>query len=214
MIQAVLFDLDGLLIDSENLHFLSWQQTLAGVNVALDEPTYFDHWTRAGGGIRDFCTSRGMKHDLAMLRRRKAELYTERVLNELCLMPGALECLDQLRGRKRLAIATSSYAESVHLALGKFKLEHYFQAIVTREDVKQVKPAPDTFLRAAELLDVLPKECVVVEDAEKGVIAARAAGMACIAVPNHHTQDNDFSQATLGLPSLHELTLATIDTIK
>jgi beta-phosphoglucomutase-like phosphatase (HAD superfamily) len=85
--------------------------------------------------------------------------------------------------------------------------------IVARNDVTRYKPAPDVFLLAAERLRVPPDQCVVLEDAEKGVRAAHAAGMKCIAIPNRHTRDNDFSLATIVAKSLHDVTVGMIDGI-
>jgi len=213
MIDAILFDLDGLLIDSESLHFRAWRETFAAVGFDLAEAIYLDHWTRAGMGVSDFCRLHNLSHDADFLRSNKARLYRELVQTELSLMPGARECLDVFRGRKRLALATAGYLEAVDPALDKLEICHFFEVIVTRNDVRRYKPAPDVFLRAAELLGVLPANCLVLEDAEKGVIAARAAGMACIAIPTRHTRDNDFSCATRVLSSLDDVTLALLDSV-
>jgi beta-phosphoglucomutase len=213
MMDAVLFDLDGLLIDSESLHFACWRRALAQVGVTLEEADYLDHWTRAGQGIADFCARFAPTANADALREYKARLYADLVQTDLNLMPGARQCLDALFRRKRLALATAGYLQAVNPALDHLGLRSYFPVIVAREDVRQFKPAPDVFLRAAELLKVAPENCVVLEDAEKGVLAAHAAGMACIAIPNRHTTDNDFSLATLVLPSLHDVTAAVIDAI-
>jgi beta-phosphoglucomutase len=211
MAQALLFDLDGLLIDSESLHFDCWRETLATIGVALDEECYLNHWTRAGLGIADFCRQREIEHDLESLRWHKSKLYQQRVRTHLKLMPGARECLERFKGRKRIALATAGYIDAVDPALQAVGLRDYFEVIVTRNDVRRFKPAPDVFLLAAERLNVEPNQCVVLEDAEKGVRAAHAAGMACIAIPNRHTSDNDFSLATVVLRSLNDVTLELID---
>jgi HAD superfamily hydrolase (TIGR01509 family) len=208
---AVIFDLDGLLIDSEPLHCACWMETLSSVGVELDVATYADHWTRAGRGIEDFCQERGVSHDPLQLRARKSELYQRRCRTHLQLMPGARECLERLMAaRTRLALATAGFPEAVTPALAVTGLRAYFETVVTRVDVTRHKPAPDAFLLAAERLGVPPGECVVLEDAEKGVRAAHAAGMRCIAIPTDHTRGNDFSLATLVLPGLAHVTPAVI----
>jgi beta-phosphoglucomutase len=212
-IRAVLFDLDGLLIDSETLHFVCWREALSAIGVHLEEQQYLDHWTRDGLGIRDFCERRNLSINPDSLREHKAQLYERRVLTDLNLMPGARECLEMLHGQKLLALATAGYPQAVNPALAKLDLGKYFRAIVTRSDVKNFKPAPDVFLRAAELLEVPPSQCVVLEDAEKGIRAAHAAKMACIAIPTRHTQDNDFSLADLILPSLENLTMVVLESV-
>src|SRR3954449_8926757 len=156
MAQALLFDLDGLLIDSESLHFDCWRETLATIGVALDEKSYLDHWTRAGLGIADFCQLREITHDLESLRWHKSRLYQSRVVTHLRLMPGARECLDRFNGRAKLALATAGYIDAVDPALDALGLREYFPVIVTRNDVKRFKPAPDVFLQAADLVEVPP----------------------------------------------------------
>jgi beta-phosphoglucomutase len=213
MIQAILFDLDGLLIDSESLHFSAWRRTFGSIGFELSEELYLSHWTRAGMGVADFCRLYKLSTDADALRGRKAALYRDLILTELQLMPGARQCLETFRGHKRMALATAGYLEAVDPALERFELRDYFEAIVTRNDVKRFKPAPDVFLRAAELLNLPPAHCVVLEDAEKGVVAAHAAGMACIAIPTRHTKDNDFSLASRVVSSLHEVTLALLESL-
>jgi HAD superfamily hydrolase (TIGR01509 family) len=211
MIEAVLFDLDGLLIDSEPLHFACWRQTLATVGHTLDEESYLTHWTRAGKGIVDFCHEHGVPHDADRLRAHKAGLYEHRVRTDLRLMPGTMQCLESLRGVKRMALATAGYPEAVDPALAAHGLRPFFEFIVTRADVRRFKPAPDVFLRAAELLGVKPENCIVLEDAEKGIRAAHAAGMRSIAIPTPQTLDNDFSLATVVMESLVEVTAKRLD---
>jgi len=213
VIEAVLFDLDGLLIDSEPLHFACWRETLKTIGHDLTEESYVNHWTRDGMGIADFCKLHMLPQDADRLRSHKARLYERRVRTELALMPGARQCLESLHGRKALALATAGYPEAVDPALARHGLRPFFKAIVTRSDVKRFKPAPDVFLRAAELLGVEPANCLVLEDAEKGVRAAHAAGMYCIAIPNLHTRDNDFSLATCVLASLFEVTPTALEAV-
>ena len=129
-------------------------------------------------------------------------------------MEGALTLLERLHNRKKLALASSSYPDSVEGVLAGLGIAHYFQVIVTGLDVPQVKPAPDIFLAAAEQLGATPSQCVVLEDAEKGVIAASRAGMRCIAIPNHHTGHHDFSKATRVCSSLNEVSLELLDTLE
>ena len=128
-------------------------------------------------------------------------------------MEGALALLEQLHGRKKLALASSSYPDAVEAVLAGLGIARYFQVIVTGLDVPRVKPAPDIFLAAAQQLGAAPAECVVLEDAEKGVIAASLAGMRCIAIPNQHTLHHDFSKATRVCSSLKDVTLQLLETL-
>jgi HAD superfamily hydrolase (TIGR01509 family) len=150
------------------------------------------------------------------LRLRKAEHYLSLVASSLRPMEGALELLETFHGRTKFALASSSYRDAIDGVLTGLGIEHYFEIIVSGLDVEQVKPAPDIFLKAASDLGVEPSECVVLEDAEKGVMAAHRAGMRCIAVPNQYTRHHDFSKATRVCSSLKEITpefLESLDSV-
>lgn len=213
MISTVIFDLDGLLTDTEPLHCAAWRRTLATVNVDLSEAEFCDHWIRAGLEITDFVRARGLDHDPEVLRAAKLTLFTSMLATSLRPMPGAVALIEALHGRKRLALASSSFRSSVELILDRLQVARYFEAIAVHESVTRFKPHPDVFLHVAERLGVAPADCVVLEDAEKGVLAAHAAGMKVIAVPTPHTRDNDFSRATLVVPSLADVTLPLLDSL-
>ena len=212
-ISTVIFDLDGLLSDTERLHCDAWRQTLAGVGVDVSEEEFAAHWIRTGLGIEEFVRLRELPHDPHVLRRSKFGVFVALVETSVCAMPGALELVQTLHGKKRLGLATSSFRENAELVLRRLDLARYFEVIATNESVARVKPHPDLFLHVAERLGVHASECVVLEDAEKGVLAAHAAGMKVIAVPTPHTRDNDFSKATRVVSSLTEVTLSLLDSL-
>jgi HAD superfamily hydrolase (TIGR01509 family) len=168
---------------------------------------------RAGKGIGDWVAQCGLTLDPLALRARKSKRYLELLATELRPMAGALELLEKLRGKKTLALASSSYRDAVDGVLQGLDIAHYFQAVVSGLDVACVKPAPDIFLAAAWQAGAMPSQCLVLEDAEKGVLAAREAGMSCIAVPTEQTRYHDFSQATRICWSLNEITPELIDSL-
>ena len=213
MISTVIFDLDGLLTDTERLHCQAWRQTLAGVGVDVSEDEYAAHWIRAGLGIDGFVRVRGLRHDPQILQRSKRDVFAALLDTSLCAMPGALDLVEALHGKKRLAVATSSFRENAELILHRLNLAPYFDTVATNESVARVKPHPDLFLYVAQRLGVVASECVVLEDAEKGVLAAHAAGMKVIAVPTRETRGNDFSKATRVVSSLAEVTLPMLDSL-
>ena len=145
------------------------------------------------------------------IRARKAKRYERLVRSSAEPMPGAIAILDLLRKTLRIALATSSYRNAAYAVLQTLEIEEKFEHIATKESAKRLKPFPDVFLGVATALNVSPGECVVVEDAQKGILAADAAGMSSIAVPTAQTRNNDFSRATVVLHSLEELTLETIE---
>jgi beta-phosphoglucomutase-like phosphatase (HAD superfamily) len=125
----------------------------------------------------------------------------------------SLALVEMLHGKKRLALATSSFREHAEMVLRGLDLARYFEAIATSESAPRGKPHPDLFLYVAERLGVTAAECVVLEDAEKGVLAAHAAGMKVIAVPTRDTRGNDFSKATRVVASLADVTLPLLDSL-
>jgi len=213
MITTVIFDLDGLLADTEKLHWRAYRDALEVHGAVLAESDYVEHWVRAGKGIGDWVAQRGLNLDPLALRAHKARRYLELLTTDLRPMDGALKLLETLRGNKTLALASSSYRDAVDGVLQGLDIGHYFQAVVSGLDVACVKPAPDIFLAAARQAGAMPSQCLVLEDAEKGVLAAREAGMSCIAVPTEQTRHHDFSQATRVCSSLNEITLELIDSL-
>jgi HAD superfamily hydrolase (TIGR01509 family) len=213
MITTVIFDLDGLLADTEKLHWRAYQEALQAHGAVLTEADYAEHWVRTGKGIGEWVAQHGLSLNPLALRAHKSKRYLELLATELRPMAGALELLEELRGKKTLALASSSYRDAVDGVVRGLDIAHYFQAIVSGLDVARVKPAPDIFLAAARQAGAMPSQCLVLEDAEKGVLAAREAGMNCIAVPTEQTRHHDFSQATRVCSSLNEITLELIDSL-
>jgi HAD superfamily hydrolase (TIGR01509 family) len=213
MITTVIFDLDGLLADTEPLHCRAYQQALRSQGAWLTESEYIEHWVRAGNGIGEWVARCGLDLDPVALRAVKSKLFLELLASSLRPMDGVFEILETLCGKKTLALASSSYRDAVDGVLEGLSIAHYFKVIVSGLDVPRVKPAPDIFLAAARRVGAAPSECIVVEDAEKGVLAAYHAGMRCIAVPNRHTRHHDFSKATRVCSSLSEITRELIENI-
>ncbi len=210
MISTVIFDLDGLLADTELLHCKAYQMAFAERGVDLGTRDYAEHWIRHGKGIVDWVDLQGLTFDPHALRMRKSQHYLGLLKSSLRPMDGALELLDSLHGKFRIALASSSYRDAIEGVLAGLRIASYFELIVSGLDVAKVKPAPDIFLLAARVLRVEPTECLVFEDSEKGVIAAHCAGMRCIAVPNDFTRHHDFSKATRVCASLREVNFDTL----
>jgi beta-phosphoglucomutase-like phosphatase (HAD superfamily) len=205
VVYGVIFDLDGLLADTEPLHCSAYIETLREVGFELTEAAYEDHWIRRGLGILDWCSQHSLPVDPIVLRERKNELYAELVRSSVQAMPGAHSLVALLRPYFPLAVGTSTFRDGAQLVLDCIGLD--FPVIATLSDGARPKPAPDIFLEAARGLRVPASKCIVIEDAEKGIVAATAAGMLSIAVPNRHTQYHDFSGAALCVESLERLSV-------
>lgn len=214
MITTVIFDLDGLLADTEQLHCRAYQMALQEHDVQLAAADYGEHWVRRGKGIDDWLARQGLNLDPVRLRARKAEHYQVLLGSSLRPMAGATALLARLQGAMRIGLASSSYRDAVDGVLHGLGMASYFETIVSGSEVARVKPAPDIFLKAANRLGAAPAECVVLEDAEKGVLAAQAAGMPCVAVPNGYTRDHDFSQATQICASLNQVSVELLRNLR
>jgi HAD superfamily hydrolase (TIGR01509 family) len=203
---GVIFDLDGVLIDSEGLQFRAYSIVMARYGVTVSREEYGREWIAAGRGPEYAVRRYQLPVGPDELRDLKNPVYQEILHTSVRLMPGAREALVRLAGRFPLALATNSRLDDVSFVLERFELRHHFTAVVTREDYYGAKPEPDAFLIAAASLGRAPARCVVIEDAHKGVLAAHRCGARCIAVPHDFTADNDFSLASVVVSSLDEVT--------
>jgi len=181
MAGAVLWDMDGTLVDSEEYHWLSWRDTMAAEGVALTREQFLESF----GQRNDAILARWLGRDAsARIGDTKEELY-RKLLREggLAPLPGAAEWVKHLHREGWVqAIASSAPRANVAAVLEVIELGGCFQAIVSAEDVTMGKPDPQVFLTAASRLGMAPSRCIVVEDAVAGVEAARRAGMRSIGV--------------------------------
>jgi len=173
---SYIFDFDGVLADTMEPHFVCYKQALEEIGVPIIKERFY---SQAGmtsiEQIRYFCDLAGVEADHHAVYARKRELFQDHLL-EAEPIPCNIELLGILKKSGcKTAIATGSSRQSVEPVIKLFELE--INALVTAEDVTRGKPNPDLFLLAAEKLGVLPGDCVVVEDSDAGVAAARAAGM-------------------------------------
>ena len=197
--------MDGILVDTEPIMAKSVMLALSEQGIHLAEKDYYDNWTRKGKGILDFIKGKNLTLDVEKYRTTRNKIYLEFLQVNIPLMSGAKETIAELSRTYKLGLVSSSSRKFVHVILKSADLEKYFLTIITAEDVKREKPAPDGFLLAAKRLQVNPEECVAIEDAEKGVIAPKDAGMKVIAIPNDKTNDNDFSRADLIIENIESL---------
>ena len=205
---AIIFDLDGVLIDSEGLQYEAYVQVLGDLGVTITLQEYAEHWIAAGQGPEYAVRRYRLPVDAPGLRALKNPVYHEILRQRAALMPGAFDVLARLHSRFSLGLATNSIRSDVAFVMDRFGLRRFFASIITREDYALPKPSPDAFLTAAAGLKVPPHACLVVEDAHKGILAAHRAGAVPVAVPNTYTRGNDFSLAAAVLGSLDELTVA------
>jgi HAD superfamily hydrolase (TIGR01509 family) len=181
--RAYLFDCDGTIADSMPLHYVAWRTALAEWKCPFSEELFYS-W----GGfpvakiISLLNEKRGLKMPVDEVGRRKEQLYYDSIHN-LKAVPEVLEHIEAQHGRIPFAVVSGSTRESVETSLRALKLLDRFQTLVCAGDYSKSKPDPEAFLVAAKRLAVAPGHCLVFEDTEMGIEAARAGGMRYVRVP-------------------------------
>jgi beta-phosphoglucomutase family hydrolase len=187
--RAYLFDCDGTIADSMPLHYIAWKNALAEWNCEFDEQLFYS-W--GGRPVIEIISAlnkiNGLKMPVEAVARRKESLSYEQ-LPRLRAIPEVVEQIEAQHGRIPLAVVSGSRRSSVTGSLTTLNLLDKFATIVTAEDYKNGKPAPDAFLLAASRLGVAPADCLVFEDTDLGIQAATAAGMASVRVPQPLERD-------------------------
>jgi len=203
---GVIFDLDGVLIDSEGLYYRAYSEVLKPYGVTVSRAEYEEHWIAQGNGPEYIVAKHSLPVSPDTLRQLRSPIYLRLLETEATLMPYVEDALVRLAPHFALTVATNSHREHLDFILRRFGIDRFFPVTIARQDYRAAKPQPDAFLAAAEKLGFPPARCVVIEDTYRGVTAAASAGIRCLAVPNEYTRQNDFSRAHLVLPSLKELT--------
>jgi HAD superfamily hydrolase (TIGR01509 family) len=198
MINAVIFDLDGVLIDSEPLHAMADNQLLIDSGIIAPD-NYFDRFV--GLSNWDMWTEIKREYPIELSIEELMELQMPmklKLLKEMDFKPvrGVTELLKELRKLEvPMAIASSSPRLFIEKVIQKLGISEYFTIWISGEEVEHGKPEPDIFLKAAGLLNVNPQGCIVIEDSSSGTVAAKRAGMKCIGYRNPNSGNQDLSQA-------------------
>ena len=196
MIKAVLWDNDGLLLDSEALFFDLTKAMFAEAGFLLDEAYWGVEYLGNAKHSSEIARELGMPPELAgPLLDRRNEAFVERIRQTVPLMPKVRETIDALAGRVRLALVTGSPRDKVELMHGPDGLLDRFDVIITDDEVANPKPHPEPYLKALESLGLEPGQCLAVEDSRRGLASAHAAGIDCIVVPNALTRVQRFELA-------------------
>ena len=214
MIKAVIFDMDGVLIDSEPIQSKSFEQVLKTYG-AKPIPHKNGLVQTVGitsmDNVKVFKQKYNIKESIASLLNKKRRVYGKLLREELKPKKGLLPLLIRLRRKGlKLAIASSSSPNDIKFVLSGLKIAKYFDKSISGESIRRGKPHPDIFLKTARLLNVAPKFCLVLEDAEAGVLAGKRADMKVIAISNKFTDDRHLAKADLIISSLEKITLEMI----
>jgi HAD superfamily hydrolase (TIGR01509 family) len=209
MIKAIIFDMDGVLVDSEPFHIEieNRQFTLNGIPISQEE-----HQSYMGSTSVVMWNKIAEHHKLPLPvkelieQNRLESIRYFSALDEIPVMPGLVDLLEKLQAKNYpLAVASSSYPEIIDLILERTNLKKYFQVIVSGQEAGKSKPEPDVFILAAQKLGIIPEQCLVIEDSANGITAAHAAGMSCFAYQGPGVDPKEQKEADAIVKSFEQL---------
>jgi HAD superfamily hydrolase (TIGR01509 family) len=213
MIKAVIFDMDGVIIDSEPLHAIADNQILKDSGITAPDG-YFDRfagWTNQSMWdeiMKDYKLPISLEKISELQLPLKIKLLRE---GDYSPIPGIIELMETIQGLNLpMAIASSSPVQFIEAVIEKLGLRKYIRYWLSGEDVINSKPAPDIFLKVAEVLNVDPGECLVIEDSASGVAAAKRAGMKCIGYQNINSGNQDLSDADLIVDNIERIKIRSL----
>jgi HAD superfamily hydrolase (TIGR01509 family) len=204
--KAILWDNDGVLVDTEPLYFLATQQVLASAGIRLTQQEYVQLFLVQGRGAWHLAEERGIAPNaIEQLRNDRNALYSDWLAEAPRLIADVTRVLDALHGRYVMGVVTSSrkdHFDVIHRTSGLLK---YFDFVLTAGDYARAKPDPEPYLRAVERSGVGREACVAIEDSTRGLESAKAAGIRCFVVPTALTQGSNFAGADRILGSIGEI---------
>ena len=206
--KAVIFDMDGVIIDSEPIHLKVDIETMKalGCNISIEELEKYVGATNEYM-FEDIKKNYNISKSIDEIINYKVEITKQKIIqSDLEPIEGIRELLSELKNKNiPTAIASSSPRSFIDVVVSKFKLQDYFRFIVSGEEVANGKPEPDVYIETAKKLGMLPRDCTVIEDSKNGVLAAKAAGMKCIGFQNANSGNQDLSKADTIVKSIVEI---------
>ncbi len=212
-IQAVIWDMDGVILDSAEAHLLAWHRMAQEDELPFTDEQFWATFGQRNDEIIQHLWGPLAQETMLDMADRKERYFREAIRTTAAALPGAIELLSELHDAHYLqALASSAPVANIELISQVLGLNRYLDALVSGETVPRGKPAPDIFLKAAVTLDIAPASSLVIEDAVAGVAAAHAAGMRCIAVAGERDLPG-LRVAELMVASLTEVNLARIQSM-
>jgi HAD superfamily hydrolase (TIGR01509 family) len=206
MIRAVFWDNDGVLVDTEGLYFQATREALSQAGIDFTRDQFIQISLNRGRSAFEIAAQRGVDPGtIAALRSIRNRRYSELLQNGVPVLEGVAETISRLQGKLLMGVVTSSrreHFEIIHAATG---LLPYFDFVLTRENYLKTKPDPEPYLTAIKRSGVNRNSCIIVEDSERGLAAAKAAGIRCVVVPHALTKDSNFSGAWKILDSVERV---------
>lgn len=205
-INAIFFDNDGILVDTEKLYFEATRRIFAKIGIELTTEMYIEYFLVNSHGTWHLAKAMGHSElRISELRTERNNIYSKLLAEEMQIIPGAEETVKKLHGRYKLGIVTSSRRDHFDIIHSKTGLLKYFDFALTSDDFKNTKPDPEPYLKALEKSGRGKEECLVIEDSLRGLTAARKAGLKCCVIPTGLTKFSDFSDADFILDNISDL---------
>lgn len=210
MKQCIIFDMDGVIVDSEPLHQLCEKEIFKMLGISVPENIH----SSFVGSTDELMWSKiaeiyNLPVNIPDIIGLKKSLYLKNLREkEISPIEGVFSLLTELfQNGFFIALATSAPHEQIDFILNTFNIKHFFHSIISGEDVKNGKPDPEIFITVSKSIGIVPKSCIVIEDSYNGIIAAKKAGMKCIGYKNPHSGNQDLSKADIEICSLNEISL-------
>ncbi len=211
--KAILWDMDGVLADTSQLHFLTWERTLEQYGIAFDRQKFHQIYGLKNRDFLPFLAGEPLEYEMInRIADQKEQAFRQAIPGNIIPLPGVLDWLQRFKslGCKQ-AVASSAPPENIEQLVNELNIRDYFDALVQPGDLPG-KPNPAVFLLAAQMLNVPPKDCLVIEDAIPGIEAALGAGMHCLAVTTTNPPEA-LTRADIVVTSLSQLTLQQLESL-
>jgi HAD superfamily hydrolase (TIGR01509 family) len=203
LLSALIFDMDGLMVDTERLYFASERDVAARFGKEVKDGVL---WKMMGRkpveSMRIFAADLGLPAAPEKLLEMRDEIMRRKLREDLRPMPGLERIVGDFHGILKLAVATGATREFLDIVMDRLGLRDRFDVLQPSDDIVKGKPDPEIYVRTCSRLALPPGECAVLEDSENGVVAAKAAGCRVIAVPSQYSRTHDFSRADFVAPDL------------
>jgi HAD superfamily hydrolase (TIGR01509 family) len=208
MIKGIFWDNDGILVDTEVLYFRANKSVFSKLGVQIDEKSYAENFLKHSKGIWHLAEELGYSaNEIKELRNERNKIYSCLLTKELRIIEGAESVLKKFYGKFQMSIVTSSRRDHFEIIHKQTGFRKYFDFEITSDECKETKPSPKPYLMALKMSRLKREECIVIEDSERGLKAAIAAGIKCYVVPTSLTKKSNFTGAEKILSNIKQLPL-------
>jgi len=206
MVKAIFWDNDGILVNTEELYFQANREIFSAIGIILTKERFIDFFLIQGKGAWHLAAERGFtKTEIEELRTKRNNLYSKLLSETKLLIDGAADVVSRLHGKYKMGLVTSCRRNHLEVIHANTSLLKYFNFIITSDECNKTKPDPAPYLMALEISGFKKDECIVIEDSERGLLSASAAGLKCIVIPTELTRNGNFKNAYRVLGNIQEV---------